>query len=151
MKRLTILFIAILLLSGCAPGENKAETSDKGNVKISSGGEYKPKTDAEEKEKSTADADFKTINSEEAKKMIASSEVQIIDVRSPELYAEAHLPNAQNIPLKDLEAKQAELDKETTYLIICKTGKTSEEASKLLAQNGFKNIYNISGGMESWE
>lgn len=148
MKRLTILLIITLLLGGCSEIENTADkaggTTDK--APVSEG--YSPdKND----EKAVTGEEFKTITAEEAMEMIAAGGIQIIDVRSEEGYSESHIPNAQNIPLKEMEENDIELDKNGTYLIVCKVGKTSEKASKLLAENGYKNIYNLSGGMDGWK
>jgi rhodanese-related sulfurtransferase len=98
----------------------------------------------------TKSKQFKSVSSVEAEKMISDGKVLVIDVRSPESFLESHLPSAQNIPLKEIEAKNFNLDKNESYLIVCKAGKTSEIASTLLSENGFKNINNLIGGMDSW-
>ncbi|MDF2789200.1 MAG: Rhodanese-related sulfurtransferase, partial [Neobacillus sp.] len=43
------------------------------------------------------------------------------------------------------------LDKEESYLIICRSGNRSAQASELLTSNRFSTIYNMTGGMNSWE
>jgi rhodanese-related sulfurtransferase len=145
MKRLLIFSIAILVLVGCSEMENK-EVAVK--EKEAAAADYKPEIAGENKD--AKNEEFKSVTSTEAEELIASGKVVIIDVRSEEGFSESHIPYAKNIPLKTLEATQAELDKNGTYLIVCKAGKTSEIASRQLAESGYKNIYNLSGGMESW-
>ncbi|MCL6572807.1 MAG: rhodanese-like domain-containing protein, partial [Bacillus sp. (in: Bacteria)] len=123
---------------------DKTDTSASTQEKTVNTGEYKSVSEE------TVSKQFKSITSDEAKEMISDGKVFILDVRSQEGFSESHLANAQNIPLKELEAKISELDKNETYLIVCKTGKTSEMASTLLAENGYKNIFNLSGGMDTW-
>jgi rhodanese-related sulfurtransferase len=145
MKRLSILLIAIMVLAGCSVMEDKVVSVKK---KETAASDYKPEISSENKE--AKKQGFKSVTSTEAENLIASGRVVLIDVRSEEGFTEAHIPNAKNIPLKTLEARQPELDEKATYLIVCKAGKTSEIASRQLAESGFKNIYNMSGGMDSW-
>lgn len=148
MKKLMVLLLGILLLTGCSFGQPKEtdEAKEKSSYK-----EYKEENNLEtEEETSASAAQFKTVTEAEAKEILNNEEITIIDVRSAELFTERHIPNAQNIPLKELETKWSELDQSKTYLIVCKVGKSSEMASTLLAENGFKNIYNMSGGMDGW-
>ncbi len=148
MKKLTAVFSVIFLLAGCSAGGNKpvVPSQDK-NVTVNSG-EYKSVANDEIKK---SDEEFESVAYEKAAALLEDSKVIIIDVRSKEPYSEGHIPNAKNIPLKELEEKITQLNKNDIYLIVCKTGKTSETASSLLAKNGFKQIYNLSGGMDSWE
>ncbi|HAQ08227.1 MAG TPA: rhodanese-like domain-containing protein [Bacillus bacterium] len=148
MKRLTILLIITLLLGGCSDIEDKADKAEGTTGEAPATEGYSPDIDDE----NTVDGEeFKTITAEEAIEMIEAGGIEIIDVRSEEGYSESHIPNAQNIPLKEMEENGIELDKNGTYLIVCKVGKTSEKASKLLAESGYKNIYNLSGGMDGWQ
>jgi rhodanese-related sulfurtransferase len=45
---------------------------------------------------------------------------------------------------------QSELDKNEKYILVCRSGNRSATASKLLIEKGFKEIYNLSGGMNGW-
>jgi rhodanese-related sulfurtransferase len=143
MKKLSLFLLAFLILAGCSVGDQ-----DEG--KKTNSGEYKSKAAQKDDGQAASVAKFKNVTINEAKEMIASEQVQIIDVRSQEMYKEGHIPNAKNIPLKELAANEKDLDKNETYLIVCKTGKTSETASKQLTESGFKNINNMSEGMDAW-
>ncbi|MDF2606542.1 MAG: sulfurtransferase [Bacillales bacterium] len=95
---------------------------------------------------------WKNITTEEAKSMLETKpdEVVIIDVRTIEEYNSGHIPEAKLYPLQTLEAQLGELDKEKEILVICRSGNRSQSASDILINNGFKNIYNVEGGMQSW-
>jgi rhodanese-related sulfurtransferase len=74
----------------------------------------------------------------------------IIDVRTPEEYSNGHIEKSVNIPL-DVIAKSTEQLKSYTYLIVvCRSGKRSEQAKKILEEMGFTRVYN-GGGWESFD
>lgn len=94
---------------------------------------------------------YENISTEEAQSMIAKKEVQILDVRTPEEFAEGHVPEAVNLPLQDLESQVSTLDKNKSYLIVCRSGNRSGQASEILVSKGFSHIYNMEGGMNQWK
>lgn len=143
MKKLITIMVILLLMGGCSA----RDTTSGNNTDIEKSKSYSSMK--EEKESNSAE-EIKSVSADEALKLIELGDLVILDVRSNEGYIEGHIENAQNIPLKELEEKQLELDKSNKYLMVCKTGKTSEEASKLLVQNGYENVYNLKGGMDGW-
>ncbi|WP_192085958.1 rhodanese-like domain-containing protein [Algoriphagus sp. Y33] len=78
--------------------------------------------------------------------------VRIIDVRTPEEVAAGSILNAQNIDFKNdnFKRKIAKLDKNRTYLLYCKAGIRSADASLLMKEAGFTHIYSLEGGIDSW-
>lgn len=94
---------------------------------------------------------YRNVNPQEAKQLIDDNKVAVIDVRTPEEFAEGHIPNSKLIPLQELESRLDELNKDEPYLIVCRSGNRSAQASELLGNNGFKKIYNMTGGMNMWE
>ncbi len=84
------------------------------------------------------------------KKLELNASLTIIDVREVDEYKEAHIPGAVHIALSDIEARMNELDKNATLYLICQTGRRSGIAGIQLAENGFKNLYNIVPGMTEW-
>lgn len=151
MKRVVIFLTAFLLLfSGCSPRENKDTVNEKEKVSNEDSGDNKSYSSEQKKEEVASNNSYTTITSDDAKDLLTKEDIVIIDVRKPEFFLEAHIPYAQNIPMDGLEARLAEMDKNVTYLMVCKTGKTSETACELLAKNGFNNLYNLSGGMDAW-
>lgn len=85
-------------------------------------------------------------------KKMTQPDVQIVDVRTPEEFAEGHLENAINIDITadDFESKIAALDKEKPVMVYCKAGGRSAKASSRLNELGFKNISDLEGGIINW-
>jgi rhodanese-related sulfurtransferase len=93
---------------------------------------------------------YESISVEEAQEMMKNTELEILDVRTPDEYAAGHIPGSKLVPLQVLEGMSEELNKNSTYLIVCRSGNRSQQASDLLIQKGFKQIYNMTGGMNEW-
>ncbi len=72
----------------------------------------------------------------------------IVDVRSPEEYAQGHLPGAVNISVEatDFADRIAQLEPTATTLVYCRSGRRSTLAADLMAQAGFTDIVNFSSG-----
>ena len=75
----------------------------------------------------------------------------LLDVRTPEEFAEMHIPGAINIPNESIgTAEIPELpDKEQLILVYCRSGNRSKEASEKLANMGYSNVYEF-GGIIDW-
>ena len=93
---------------------------------------------------------YEDVNVEQAKNLIDNDEVVIIDVRTQEEFDEGHIPNAMLIPVDEIDNVMEEMDKDTSYLMVCRSGNRSAMASELLAKNGFQHIKNMEGGMNKW-
>ena len=79
-------------------------------------------------------------------------DVVLIDVRTPEEFAEGHLTGALNMNINDagFETSLAKLDKSKTYLIYCRSGARSGRAGNMMVSQGFTTIYNLDGGIMAW-
>jgi rhodanese-related sulfurtransferase len=78
-------------------------------------------------------------------------QIIIIDVRSPEEYAEKHIPGAINIPLGELESRSKELSEQALIITACgKGGGRSAEAAAILKQQGFSKAFFLCGGTVGW-
>jgi rhodanese-related sulfurtransferase len=77
----------------------------------------------------------------------------IIDVRTPEEYAGGHIEKAINLDYySEIFADELDqLDKEKTYLLYSQTDQRSGEALDMMAELGFREVYNMLGGIERWE
>lgn len=77
----------------------------------------------------------------------------VLDVRTPEEFAEGYIENAQNINYNGNNFKDeiAKLDKSKTYLVYCLSGKRSASAASYMRANGFKNVINLDGGILAWQ
>lgn len=87
------------------------------------------------------------------KAQIEKSDLQLIDVRTPEEYEKGHIEAAKLIDFfaSDFKEQVAKLDKDKSVYLYCKSGGRSGKASKILANLGFKNIYDLKGGYTAWE
>ena len=78
-------------------------------------------------------------------------QLTIIDVRSPEEFAEIHIPGAINIPLNELESRSNELSKQAIIITACgKGGGRSAQGAALLKQLGFTNAAYLCRGTFGW-
>jgi rhodanese-related sulfurtransferase len=71
--------------------------------------------------------------------------VHLLDVRTPEEYAENHIEGFINMPLDYIRSRIGELDKAKRVYVTCRIGLRGYIAARILAQNGFE-VYNLSGG-----
>ena len=94
---------------------------------------------------------YKTISVSDASTMIQSSpNLLVVDVRTPQEYAQGHLKGAINIPLSDLPLRIGGLVRNRPILVYCQTGYRSAQASAILVKAGFTQVYNMDGGMTAW-
>ena len=105
---------------------------------------------------SCAPGGYKNISPEEANKMIGEkgNGLLILDVRTPGEYNnDGHIKGSRLIPINVLETKLKEIVsfKDKDILVYCKVGGRSSKASSILINKGFKNIYNMSGGIDEWK
>lgn len=123
MKRFVLLFLVLVsLLTGCGT----AGTSE--------------------------DSGYTHISQEEAKEMMDTQDVLILDVREQEEYDSGHIPDAVLLPVGTItEESAAEVipDKDATVLVYCRSGNRSKAAAKTLAELGYSNIYEF-GGITTW-
>lgn len=82
--------------------------------------------------------------------MIDRSEVFILDVRTQEEYDAGHIKGSTLIPLQVLDKRLGEIPKDRKILVYCRTGHRSTQASEILVNNGFAQVYNMKGGIVEW-
>lgn len=125
MKRiLPLFFLLLLLLTGC--GGTASNTS--------------------------SESDYQQISQEEAKEMMDTQDVIILDVREQDEYDSGHIPGAILLPVGTIdEETAAEVipEKDSTVLVYCRSGNRSKTASSALAELGYTNIYEF-GGINTW-
>ena len=121
MKKFITLLLSVLLLAGCA---------------LPAGQEVS----------------YRQINMDEAITMMEEESGYIIlDVRTPEEFAEKHIPGALNIPNETIGTEPIpELpDKDQLILVYCRSGNRSKQASEKLVTLGYTNIVEF-GGINDW-
>ena len=121
MKKFITLLLSVLFLAGCA---------------LPAGQEVS----------------YRQINMDEAITMMEEeSSYIILDVRTPEEFADKHIPGAINIPNETISTEEIpELpDKDQLILVYCRSGNRSKQASEKLAALGYTNIVEF-GGINDW-
>ena len=85
-------------------------------------------------------------------KKITDKNVIVLDVRTPEEFAQGRIPNSINIDvLSDyFMADIAGLDKDATYAVYCRSGKRSVDAATAMDEIGF-STFNLLGGIIAWQ
>ena len=87
-----------------------------------------------------------------SEKLKTTENPQLLDVRTPEEFSVEHLENAKNVNWNgtDFVANAEKLDKSKPVFLYCKVGGRSAQAANKLAELGFKEIYNLEGGIMKW-
>ena len=102
--------------------------------------------------RNTADGAYQQITQEDAKEMMDTQEVIILDAREQAEYDSGHIPGAVLLPVGTIdETTAAEVipEKDSTVLVYCRSGNRSKTASSTLAVLGYTNIYEF-GGINTW-
>ena len=89
----------------------------------------------------------------EAQALIDAGDVLLLDVRTPEEFAEGHLAGAENIDFyaTDFADQIGALDPDKKYVVYCRSGNRSGQATSLMAEQGFTTVADVDGGIVAWE
>lgn len=92
--------------------------------------------------------DKKDITNEKINKYIKQGAI-ILDVRSPQEYREGHVDGAISIPDYRIKKEISKIiqNKNEIIVLYCSTGHRSRRAQKILEDLGYKNVYNVYGGI----
>src|SRR5574344_267747 len=97
---------------------------------------------------------YKSLNNDEFEQFISNANVQLVDVRTAEEFANTHhIAGAQNIDVKKadfVEIAQHKLDKNKPVAVYCLHGKRSKIAAAKLVDLGYK-VSELNTGIEAWE
>ncbi len=96
---------------------------------------------------------YKEVSAEEAKSLVQSRDVLVLDVRTPREFYAGHLEDAKLIPVQQLEARISEIEdhKDKEILLYCRSGNRSTVAAEILRRNGFRKLYNMRHGIREWQ
>jgi rhodanese-related sulfurtransferase len=75
----------------------------------------------------------------------------IVDVRDRWSYRQCHIHGAINIPLDQIQQRFSEIPTNRDIYVICQNGNSSISAARLLVQEGYTRVINISGGIGTWK
>jgi rhodanese-related sulfurtransferase len=74
----------------------------------------------------------------------------LLDVRTPQEFAEGHVPGAVNVPYDQLASRLAEVPKDKEVVLYCKTGRRAGIAADVLVANGYTRLSHLEGDMVGW-
>jgi rhodanese-related sulfurtransferase len=89
----------------------------------------------------------------EAVQLINRRDAHVLDVREAGEFGAGHIGGARNIPLGTLKSRLGEIDKwkDQPVLVHCATGSRSHGAATALKAAGFKDVFNLRGGLGAWQ
>lgn len=96
---------------------------------------------------------IKIVDKEIIKADVIGKQAQFIDVRTVEEYESGHIDNAVNYDISNKDTfliQIQKLDKNLPVYLYCKMGGRSNRAANLLKEQGFKKIFDYSGGYNDW-
>ncbi len=93
------------------------------------------------------------VTPQKAVRLINQKKSTLFDVRSEEKYKQGHIIDAQRADPDTIEAacKKLKLKPDDTIILVCQAGISAGKAGAKLKKAGYKNIYNITGGMNAWK
>jgi SulP family sulfate permease len=74
----------------------------------------------------------------------------VVDLREPEEYLQWHLPEAKLLPLRTLPEEGPRLPKDRNLLLVCRSGRRTARAVRMLQAQGFDRLYGLKGGILAW-
>jgi rhodanese-related sulfurtransferase len=92
----------------------------------------------------------KPLSPKQASERIAQGGVEVIDVREPHEWIDGHVPTARLVPLADFRRDPKRALRHDAVIFVCAAGVRSETAARLAAQQGYKDVYNLTGGTRAW-
>lgn len=92
------------------------------------------------------------ISIDDAKKMVKENSTKFVDVRSKEEYEGGHIDDAINIDImsESFLDEVEKLNKGGHYVVYCESGSRSLSAVSTMEMVGFKNVFNMVGGITEW-
>lgn len=91
---------------------------------------------------------YPTVSVQDLKAAVDSG-AYVLDVRTPQEFAEGHIASAVNLPLDQVQGRSGEVPGDRPVYVICRSGSRSAQASQILQKAG-KDIRNVGGGMNDW-
>lgn len=94
---------------------------------------------------------FKTISPAEANELIKNrKDLQVIDVRTPQERKQFRIADTRLVPVGDVMRGVFNGDPDKPVMLICAVGGRSYIAGKVMYARGYRQVYNLEGGIESW-
>jgi len=95
---------------------------------------------------------FKTVTPQEAKNLIESrKDLLLIDVRGQDELGQGYIEGSTLMPLWDIIQGTRRPSQNKPILLICAVGGRSLALGQLMSKNGWKEVYNLKGGISAWK
>ena len=93
----------------------------------------------------------KNITARDAKALLdRNKNIYLLDVRTPQEYSQGKLAGSVLIPIGEFERRAGEVPKNRTIVVYCAVGSRSKPVAGFLAQQGYKEVYNMTDGIVGW-
>ncbi len=135
-----LLAFCPVLFTGCGGNEGGSNTST-------------PTTAPSAQTGPAAVTTIRNVDAKAAQQLLSeNSDIQVLDVRTPEEYAAGHLAGARNLDFNAPEFREnlSKLDRDKTYLVHCGAGGRSTRSLSRFKDLGFKSVIHLDGGFNGW-
>lgn len=94
-----------------------------------------------------------SVGPQQAVMLINRQDAVVVDIREKKEFDEGHVVDAINIPLAKLKQRVTELKKykDKPVIVVCKLGQQSADAARTLKEEGYTQVYRMSGGITEWK
>ncbi|BDG16044.1 rhodanese-like domain-containing protein [Thermus brockianus] len=89
---------------------------------------------------------YQNVGPEELYRALGSG-AYVVDVRTPQEFAQGHVPGAINLPVEEVARWADTLPKDKPVYLYCRSGNRSRQAAEYLKGKGYTNLYNVEGGV----
>jgi thiosulfate sulfurtransferase len=94
---------------------------------------------------------FQTISAADAHTLLAEPRAQLVDIRDKFSFDEGHIERAVYIDNNNVGDFIATADKSVPLIVCCYHGISSQSAAQFFIEQGFADVYSLSGGFEEWK
>ena len=94
---------------------------------------------------------YQNIDGAELQRRVEGDGAYVIDVRTPQEWKTGHISGAAHIPVDEIESRMNEVKRDGTPIhLVCAGGGRSSSAAEQLANRGYRNVFNVTGGMQAY-
>lgn len=147
--RLALPSFAVLALAACAPSGDEDDKRAPGpplGFELAMAREAPDNSEAAATEATVVDWTPEMLND-----YLESGRAVLVDVRTPEEFAEGHLAGATLMPLDEFDPAELNDDPDMTVILYCRSGRRSQIAGEALAAHRGEPTIHLAGGILAWE
>ncbi len=93
---------------------------------------------------------FQHIEVADAQSLIEQKSAKLVDIRDPQTFATAHAKTAFNLTNDTLVSFMEQTEFDEPVLVMCYHGVSSQGAAQYLVNQGFEQVYSVTGGFAAW-